>query len=73
MKIKRLVVGALLSSTAICPAFAADIKVLPTKAQPLEVPFFIVNDTSFSYYHALTATDPGVNKTQKDVLEITHF
>jgi hypothetical protein len=73
MKTKPLAVATVLASTAISPVFAADINVLPTKAPPLEVPFFIVNDTSFSYYHAFTATDPGVNKTQKDVLEISHF
>jgi hypothetical protein len=74
MKIACLFAGALLSSTALSAALAADMNVLPVKAPPpRETPFFIVNDTSFSYYHAFTATDPGVNKTQKDVLEITHF
>jgi hypothetical protein len=75
MKITRLIIAGLLSSTAIGAAFAADMNVMPTKAPPLppDSPFFIVNDTSFSYYHAFTATDPGTNKTPKDVLEITHF
>jgi hypothetical protein len=75
MKIARVVLGGLLSSTAISGVLAADMNVLPTKAPPpvAEAPFFIVNDTAFSYYHAFTATDPGVHTTQKDVLEITHF
>jgi hypothetical protein len=75
MKIARVVLGSLLSSTAISSVLAADMNVLPTKAPPpvAEAPFFLVNDTAFTYYHAFNATDPDVHTTRKEVLEITHF
>src|SRR5262249_57484865 len=72
MTIMRLAVTGLIASTALGSALAAD---MPTKAPPppAETPFFLVNDTSIIYYHAFRATDPGVNTTPKDVLEINHF
>jgi hypothetical protein len=55
-------------------AGAADI---PTKMPPTvavqPAPFFIINDNSFSYYYAPTATNPGAGKTPKNVLSFVHF
>jgi hypothetical protein len=76
MTITRMTLAALLATTAISSAMAADIDGnMPVKALPVPAPppFFLVNDTSFSYYYAPTATDPGVNTTPKNVLEVTHF
>jgi len=73
MKITRLIVSSLLSTAALGTAFAADLTAPPPPPQPTVPSFFIVNDTAFTYYHAFTATDPGVNTTPKDVLEFTHF
>lgn len=47
---------------------------LPVKAPaPAWKPFFLVSDTTIGVYDAPRATDPGVNVTNKVVLEITHF
>jgi len=74
MTITRLALAGLLASTALGSAFGADMTI-PIKAPPapVETPFFLVNDTSIIYYHAFNATDPGVNTTPKEVLEINHF
>jgi hypothetical protein len=53
-------------------AAAAD---MPVKAvKPVSaVPFFFVNDNSVSYHYEFMATNPGADKTPKNVLTFTHF
>jgi hypothetical protein len=59
-------------ATATGVAGAAD---MPLKAaKPVsEVPFFFVNDNSISYHYEFMATNPGVDKTAKNVLTFSHF
>ena len=67
-----LSLAALLAVTATGAASAAD---MPVKAlKPVApAPFFFVNENSIGYSYYFTATDPGVSKTAKNVLNFTHF
>jgi nucleoside-specific outer membrane channel protein Tsx len=67
-----LALAGLFTAATIGFASAAD---LPTKAMaPVSpAPFFFVNDNTMSYWYEFTATDPGVNKTAKNVVNFTHF
>jgi hypothetical protein len=55
---KSLALAAVAAATAVGCAHAADL--VPVKAQPKPIPFFIVNDTSVSFTWFPSATDPGV-------------
>jgi hypothetical protein len=72
MSVKKFLLAAIFAVTATGVAGAAD---LPVKAvAPLSPPpFFIVNDNSLEYSYRFTATDPGVNKTAKNVVSYSHF
>ncbi|MEI9806168.1 MAG: hypothetical protein WDN48_19605 [Pseudolabrys sp.] len=72
MSVKKFLLAAVFAVTATGVAGAADLPV-KAKAPPLAPPFFIVNDNSLEYSHRFTATDPGVNKTAKDLVTFTHF
>jgi len=73
MTTKRIVAAAaVLASVAGGHALAADMT-MPKKAVVAPAPFFAVSDTSVSYHYEFTATDPGVNKTAKNVFTLTHF
>ena len=67
-----LTLAAVLVATATGIAGAAD---MPVKAvKPVSaVPFFFVNDNSVSYHYEFMATNPGADKTPKNVLTYTHF
>jgi hypothetical protein len=67
-----LSLAAILVATATGIAGAADMPVKAVKPVS-EVPFFFVNDNSVSYHYEFMATNPGVDKTPKNVLTFTHF
>lgn len=69
---KTLALAALLVATATGIAGAADMPVKAVKAVA-PAPFFFVNDNSVSYHYEFMATNPGVDKTPKNVLTFTHF
>jgi hypothetical protein len=69
---KTLALAALLVATATGIAGAADMPVKAVKAVS-PAPFFFVNDNSISYHYEFMATNPGVDKTPKNVLSFTHF
>lgn len=72
MYAKTSVLAALLVATATGIAGAADMP-MKAKAPPLAPPFFFVNDNTLEYSYRFTATDPGVNKTAKNLVTFTHF
>jgi len=55
---KSLALAAVAAAAAVGCAHAADL--VPVKAPPQAVPFFIVNDTSVSFTYFPSATDPGI-------------
>jgi opacity protein-like surface antigen len=57
-KAKSVMIAAVGAALAIGCAHAADL--MPVKAPPPPIPFFIVNDTSVSFTYFPSATDPGV-------------
>jgi nucleoside-specific outer membrane channel protein Tsx len=69
---RTVALAALLMATAAGAASAADLPVKAPKAV-MAPPFFFVNDNTLSYWYEFTATDPGVNKTAKNVVNYTHF
>jgi hypothetical protein len=88
VSVKSLAVAVAFAATSLTAAYAADMSVMPTKAPPKELPFFLVNDTSVSFTWYPNATDPGVagssgsvqggvagqsNSFSKYVATVTHF
>ncbi len=87
VSVKSLAVAAAFAATSFTAAYAADMGVMPTKAPPKDLPFFLVNDTSVSFTWYPSATDPGVsggqatglgnngssNSFNKYVGTVTHF
>jgi hypothetical protein len=70
---KALGLAAILATTMVGTAFAAD---LPVKAPPKPAPpppFFFVNENSVSLSYYFTATNPGAGTTPKQVVTFTHF
>jgi len=73
MKLRSLLLA---TSAALAPASFAAAADMPVKAPdttPPPAPFFFVSDTTVGVHWDPNATDPGVSKTAKTVLEITHF
>jgi hypothetical protein len=74
MKLRSMLLAGVAALGPAGYAAAADND-LPVKAPPAPppAPWFFVNDTTVGAYYAPLATDPGVSKTAKFVLELTHF
>jgi hypothetical protein len=56
---RSVIVAAVGAALAVGCAHAADL--VPVKAPPPPIPFFLVNDTSVSFTYFPSATDPGVS------------
>ena len=70
---KALGLAAILATTMVGGAFAADLPVKAPKVAPPPPPFFIVNENSVSYSYVFRGTNPGAGTTPKEVVNFTHF
>jgi hypothetical protein len=82
VSVKSLAVAVAFAAATVSGAAAADMSVMPVKAPPKDLPFFLVNDNSVSFTWYPNATDPGVsgggiagnsNSFDKFVFSATHF
>ncbi|MDB5602463.1 MAG: hypothetical protein JWN71_4507 [Xanthobacteraceae bacterium] len=71
--VKPLALAAGLAAVLGGNALAADMPVKAPIVKAAPVPFFFVNENSFSYSYRFTATDPGMSTTSKHVVSFTHF